>query len=274
MKKIPRMGVLVFLASLLASSTLLAQSDLGTISGFIKDPSGASIPNAVVTIKNQTGIERQATTNESGFYTITNIPPGFYTMSAEAPGFQRYGSTNNKLDPSGHLAIDATLAVGVSTEIVEVSATTAAVQTESATVQKLITREQIDSLELNGRNPVGLAGLVPGARGATTAELRFGLFQGPAHFNGSRNPENLITFDGAPATRTRSNGNSIGVADVDSTQEVQILTANYAAEYGRASGGQVRIVTKSGQKDFHGTAYEFLRNSALNANSFSRNHLD
>ena len=227
MKKARRVSVLVFVTILVVSQILFSQSDLGTISGFVKDPSGASIPGAVVTIKNQAGIERQAATNDSGFYVITNIPPGFYSMSTDAPGFQRYESTNNKLDPSGRLAIDATLTLGITTETIVVEGTTAAVQTESATVQKLITREQIDSLELNGRNPVGLASLVPGARATTLANLTFGLNQGPANFNGSRNPENLITFDGAPATRTRSNGTSIGAADVDSTQEVQILTANF-----------------------------------------------
>ncbi len=89
MKNACRTSILVFLSILVASGILSAQSDLGTISGFIKDPSGASIPNAEVTIKNQTGIERRAMTNESGFYTITNIPPGLYTMSAQAPGFQK-----------------------------------------------------------------------------------------------------------------------------------------------------------------------------------------
>src|SRR5262245_1686607 len=271
MKNARRKSILLFATILIVSEILFAQSDLGTISGFIRDPSGASIPNAVVTIKNQTGIERQATTNESGFYAITNIPPGFYTMTADVPGFQRYQSTNNKLDPSGRLAIDATLNVGITTETVVVEAATTTVQTESATVQKLIAREQIDSLELNGRNPVGLASLVPGARATTLANLTFGLNQGPANFNGSRNPENLITFDGAPATRTRSNGTSIGAADVDSTQEVQILTANYSPEYGRASGAQIRIITRTGTPQFHGAAYEYLRNNALNANTWSRN---
>src|SRR5207247_10899297 len=108
MKNARRTSILVFLTSLLASGILLAQSDLGTISRFIKDPSGASIPNADVTIKNQTGIERRATTNESGFYTITNIPPGLYRMSAQASGFQKYESTDNKLDPNGRVSIDAT----------------------------------------------------------------------------------------------------------------------------------------------------------------------
>src|SRR2546430_9465976 len=127
-------------------------------------------------------------------------------------------------------------------------------------VQKLVTREEIDALELNGRNPIFMANLVPGTRGGNVAGLSFNYTQGPSNINGSRNPENLITYDGAPATRTRSNGTSLGAADVDSTQEIQILTADYAPEYGRTSGGQIRIITKSGTSDFHGSAYEYIRN--------------
>jgi hypothetical protein len=125
---------------------------------------------------------------------------------------------------------------------------------------------------LNGRNPIGLALLVPGARGGNLSGLSFNFTQGPSNFNGSRNPENLITYDGAPATRTRSNGTSLGAADVDSTSEFQILTAGYAPEYGRSSGAQLRIVTKAGGRDFHGAAYEYVRNDAFNANTWTRNH--
>ena len=253
------------------SGALLAQSDLGTISGYVKDPSGATVPNAKVTVTNLSGVQRQAITSESGYYSITNIPPGFYTLTVEAPGFQKYESKDNKLDPSAHLTVDATLTVGAATQTVEVMASTVTLQTESAAVQKLVTREQIDMLELNGRNPVGLAGMVPGARMGTAANATPFLSQGPSNFNGSRNPENLITFDGAPATRTRSNGTSIGTADVDSTQEVQILTANYAPEYGRSSGAQIRIISKSGTQQFHGAAYEYLKNDVLNANTWARN---
>jgi hypothetical protein len=266
-----RRVALVFFMSLAGCGLLFAQSDLGTISGFVKDPSGATVPNAKVTVHNQTGIERAVNTNDSGFYTITNIPAGFYALSVEAAGFEKYQSTGNKLDPSGHLSIDVPLTVGSSTQTVQVTANAATLQTESATVQELVTRQQIDSLELNGRNPVGLAALVPGARSGTLANLTFNFSQGPANFNGSRNPENLITFDGAPATRTRSNGTSLGAADVDSTQEVQILTANYAPEYGRTSGAQIRVTTKTGTSQFHGAAYEYLRNTALNANTWARN---
>jgi hypothetical protein len=268
-----RVALLSLIALLfLVSSTVLAQSDLGTIQGTVRDPSGASIPNAKVTVRNTSGLERQATTNESGFYAVTNIPPGTYAISVEAPGFKKYESSNNKLDPSSQLGVDATLAVGAATETVEVSASATQLQTESATVQKLITRQQIDALELNGRNPVGLASLVPGARGGNLSGLSFNFTQGPSNFNGSRNPENLITIDGAPATRTRSNGTSLGAADVDSTSEVQILTASYAAEYGRTSGAQIRILTRSGSQQFHGAAYEYLRNDAFNANTWTRNH--
>jgi hypothetical protein len=254
------------------SGLIFAQSDLGTINGTVRDPSGAAIPNAKVVVKNQAnGTERTVTTGQGGLYSVTNTPPGMYDISVTASGFKKYETTNNKLDPSSTLAVDAALTIGAASETVEVSAAATQLQTETASVQKLVTREQIDALELNGRNPVGLASLVPGARGGNLSGLSFNFSQGPSNFNGSRNPENLITYDGAPATRTRSNGTSLGAADVDSTSEVQILTASYAAEYGRTSGAQIRIITKPGGSEFHGAAYEYLRNDAFNANTWTRN---
>jgi len=254
-----------------AAGSLLAQSDLGRISGFVKDPSGATVANAKITVRNNTALERQVTTNESGYYVITNVPPGLYTLTAEATGFQKFESRDNKLDPSGDLVVDVTLTVGSSNQTVEVSASAVTLQTESATVEKLVTREQIDALELNGRNPIFMANLVPGTRGGSLATLSFNFTQGPSNINGARTPESLITYDGAPAVRTRSNGTSLGAADVDSTQEIQILTADYAPEYGRSSGGQIRITSKAGGQDFHGAAYEYVRNTAFNANPWQRN---
>jgi hypothetical protein len=265
-------SVVVMCMSLCAPERLWAQSDLGKISGFVKDPSGATVPNAKVTIRNSaTAVERQTTTNESGYYVVTNVPPGLYTMTVEASGFQKYESKDNKLDPSGDLVIEASLTVGAATQTVEVSASAVALQTESATVQKLVTREQIDSLELNGRNPIFMANLIPGTRGATLAQLNFNFSQGPSNVNGARTPETLITYDGAPAVRTRSNGTSLGASDLDSTQEIEILTADYSPEFGRSSGGQIRITTKSGTQDFHGGAYEYVRNTLFNANPWQRN---
>ncbi|MBV9436873.1 MAG: carboxypeptidase regulatory-like domain-containing protein [Acidobacteria bacterium] len=253
------------------SAALFAQSDLGRITGFVKDPTGATLPNAKVVVRNNSGLERSATTNDSGLYTITNVPSGLYTVSVEAAGFERFQSTNNKLDPSSTLVVDAQLAVGQVSQTVEVSANAVQLQTESATVQKLVNREQIDALEINGRNPIFMANLVPGTRGGTLASLSFNFSQGPSNINGARTPESLITYDGAPAVRTRSNGTSLGAADVDSVQEIQILTADYAAEYGRSSGGQIRVVSKSGTQAFHGAAYDYVRNTIFNANTWQRN---
>src|SRR5258706_7741686 len=255
MKNACRMGIVVLFMSLGTSGILFAQSDLGRISGFIKDPSGATIANAKVTVQNKSGVERQTATNDSGYYVITNVPPGLYTMVAEADGFQKYETTNNKLDPSADLVIDVTLTVGSASQTVEVSASAVLLQTESASVQKDVTREQIDSLEINGRNPIFMANLVPGTRGGSLANLNFNFTQGPSNINGARTPESLITYYGAPALPTRSNATSTCAADLDSTQEIQILTADYAAEYGRSSGGQIRIISKSGSQQFHRAAH-------------------
>jgi hypothetical protein len=125
---------------------------------------------------------------------------------------------------------------------------------------------------LNGRNPLFLAQLKAGVRrGSSMAGFSFGLDSGGFAINGSRGQDNLITFDGAPAIRTRSNGTSIGTADVETIQEIQVLTANYNAEYGRSAGGQIRMVTKSGTRDFHGSFYEYFRNDKLDANTWARN---
>jgi hypothetical protein len=269
-KYVLRFVVLAFAVVTLSSSVLLAQSDLGTISGFVKDPSNAVVANAKVTVRNESGVERSMMTNESGYYSLTNLPPGLYSVVAEASGFQQFESDGNKLDSSATLVVNATLTVGAATQKITVSASAEALQTESASVQELVTRSQVDALELNGRNPIFMANLIPGTRGGTLANLSFNFTQGPNNINGARTGDSLITYDGAPAVRTRANGTSIGAADVDSTQEIQIMTTDYAPEYGRSAGGQIRITSKSGTQQFHGAAYEYVRNTALDANTWQR----
>ena len=265
---------LSFLALLLLSiSTVFGQSDNGSIAGFSKDPSGAVVPNAKVTLKNEaTGIQQKEMTNASGYYVFANVSPGLYTVDVEAAGFKKFNSVHNKLDPSSTLALDAALTVGAATETVEVVASAQVLQTESGAVGKDVTRSQIDGLELNGRDPLFMASLIPGMRsGSTLGDFSFSLTNGGYSVNGARSQDTTITIDGAPAVRTRANGTGIAVADVDSTEEMQVLTSNYAAEYGRADGGQIRIVTKGGGSSFHGGAYEYFRNSDMNANTWSRN---
>jgi Carboxypeptidase regulatory-like domain len=264
------MGVML---CLVLRTISFAQSDNAQISGFVKDPSGAAVPGASVVIKNEVNYERTAKTNDTGYYIITALPPGLYTVTVEAGGFKKFQQTKKKLDPSIASTVDVELTLGEVTETIEVVSSVSSVQSETATVGKLIESSQIALMQLNGRNPVLLAGLKPGVRasGANLSGLNFGLTSGGFNINGGRSQDNLITYDGAVGIRTRSNGTSIGTADVDAVQEVQILTANYGAEYGRSGGGQIRIVTKSGGQNFHGTVYEFLRNSALDANSWARN---
>jgi len=254
------------------SAACYAQSDLTTVQGTIHDPTGAVISGATITIKNQgTGAERKATSNESGGYVIPSVAAGGVTLIVEAPGFKKYEQPGNVIQANVTATLDATLTLGNATETVLVTGEAPPIQADSATLGRNVTTKQITDLQLNGRNPYLLSLLKPGVNGPSISGFSFGLTNS-LNVNGARNQDTLITQDGAVAVRTRSNGTSIGVADADSTQEVQILTSNYTAEYGRASGGQIRIVSKSGTRDFHGTAYEYFRNSALDANSWSRNN--
>jgi hypothetical protein len=257
----------------LLSFSAFAQSDVASISGFVKDASGAVVPGAKVVIKNE-GVEFERTliTNNEGYYFVAALPPGLYTVTAEHAGFQSYELLHKKLDPSIPATVDVVLAVGQSTQSVTVTASTAAVQTDSSTMGALVEHNTVEMTELDGRNPVFLAGLMPGVIGGNLTSNSFGLTTGSFNVNGSQQYNTQTYFDGAIGIRTRANSSrSIGVADLDSTQEVQVLTSNYTAEYGRQSGGEIRIVSKSGTNQFHGTLYEYLRNAALEADSWSRN---
>ena len=261
---------LFFLSSVSAN----AQSDTASMSGFVRDASGAIVPNANVVIKNEvTGSERRAVSGQNGYYIVPNLPPGLYTVTADATGFKKFESTHNKLDPNITATVDANLQIGAATETVNVVAEAPGIQAESATVGRVITQKEVQDTPLNGRNPLFLALLKPGVSGGALAQFGFDLSTGGLNINGGRTQDNLITYDGAVGVRTRSNGTSIGTADVDAVQEVQVLTSNYSSEYGRSSAGQIRIVTKSGGKEFHGSAYEYFRNSALNANEWQRNRV-
>jgi hypothetical protein len=265
----------VLFAFLLAVSTSAfvarAQSDNASIAGTITDSTGAVVPHATVKISNEATREiRTGTSNDAGFYTITNLPPGTYTVHIEAKGFQTFIQTGNHLEPSIGLRVDAVLQVGSSATTVQVVANANVIQTQTAAVGQLVTQQQVRAIQLNGRNPMYLAQLEPGVRRSSSiSNFNFGLDNG-ININGSNNRENGITWDGAPMVRSRGNGTSIGVADTDSTSEMQVLTAAYPAEYGRASGGIIRIVPRSGTSDFHGAVFEYLRNSFLNANTWSR----
>lgn len=255
----------------ICSNVAYAQSDTSQISGYATDATGGVVPGATVTATNEvTGLERQAETNEKGYYVAANLPPGLYTISAEAQGFKRYVKTQVKLDANLATTADVLLEVGAVTETIEVVASSAQIQSETATVGRVVEQKQIANMVLNGRNPLYLAMLKPGVRRGYLG-FSYGLTSGGFSINGSRTQDNIVTFDGAVNMRTRSNGTSIGTADLETVQEMQVLTANYNAEYGRSSGGQIRFVTKSGSSQLHGSFYEYIRNRSLDGNTWSRN---
>ena len=272
-----RSGVTVLLTAVAAlfmlALALNAQSDVGSIVGFVKDQTGGVVPQSKVVIKNEgTGAVHPVDANAQGYYVVSNLQPGLYALTVQVVGFKKFESTHNKLDANSTLSLDANLSVGATTETVEVSATGSRLQTESGAVQNTVTGQQVQAQELNGRNPLYMASLIPGIRSnSTLGDFNFSLTNGGYNINGARQQDTLITIDGAPATRTRANGTSITVPNVDATQEIQVLTADYSAEYGRTAGGQIRIITKSGTTDFHGAGFEYFRNSAMNANTWQRN---
>ncbi len=256
-----------------AGPCALAQSDTSSLSGTVTDPSGAVVPGATVSARNDAnGQIRNATTNSVGAYTITNVPSGGYTVTVEAKGFQTAVQQGTHVDPSIGARVDVALKSGNTSTTVTVQANANRLQTESSSMGQLVTSQQVKSIQLNGRNPLYLSQLEPGVtRNAPMSSFNFSL-DNTLYVNGSRSQENILTFDGAPMVRTRSNNNSVGVADVDATSQVQILTTGYQPEYGRTSGGQVRLIPKSGTSNFHGAVFEYLRNSFFNANTWQRNN--
>jgi hypothetical protein len=263
----------VFIASL-CGKTALAQNDVGSIVGFVTDQSGAVVPNAKVTATNEgTGETRIVTTDAEGHYTVPNLAPTIYTITAEAAGFERFISAHNRLASNSTVEVDAHLAVGSAAQTVTVSDTAVILQTQSAAIQSEITGTQVQTQELNGRNPIYMAQLLPGViSSATLGDFNFAFNSGDTfEINGARVNDSRYLIDGVMATRTRADGQIIAGVKPDAVQEMQVLTGDYSAEYGSASGAQVRIVTKSGTRNFHGTLYEYLRNSAMNANLWTLN---
>ncbi len=258
------------------TSACFAQVTTSSLSGTVTDRSGALVANATVTLHNEgTNQELSAKTGENGGYNFQDLAPGRYSVRVQASGFQPVEQTGAQIDPNIGRKLDFTLNPGSETATVTVQADANPLQTESASVGQLVTSEQVHSIQLNGRSPLYLSQLEPGVvRNAPISSFNFAIdYSGPT-VNGARGNESLLTLDGAPQVRTRANGTQVGVADVDSISQVQILTTDYPAQYGGTSGGLIQQVLEGGSSDFHGSAYEYLRNSFFNANTWSRNHSD
>jgi len=252
-----------------ACFSVSGQTISGRINGTVTDSSGAVIPGATVTITNiATNAPRTAVTDDSGFYTVTSLPVGTYTVTVERSGFKKANQTGNVLTADQRLTVNITLEAGNVTETVEV--TTAAgetVNTTSGEVARVVDSRQVQNLALNGRNYMQLVTLIPGAVILDEDQLALttSLSISQAAINGNRPNYNNLSVDGGSNMDSGSNNSQINNVGIDFIQEVKIQTSNFSAEYGRNAGAAINVVTRGGTNDYHGAAFEFLRNDKLDA---------
>jgi hypothetical protein len=247
-----------------AALPLPAQLGTATISGNISDASGAVVVGASITaVNSETGFRRQTVTTALGQYNLPGLAPGTYDATVEVAGFKKAERRGLVLQVDQNARIDITMEIGQMTETVEVQAQAPLVESQSATLGAVIDNQKILALPLNGRNFAQLALLVPGVNsGATGAGGAEGFSAA-----GLRADQNAFQIDGT--SNSDSFQNRITVRpNIDAVLEFKIQTNNYSAEFGKGGGAQVNVITKSGTRDFHGGAWEFVRNDAFQARRF------
>jgi len=249
--------------------------DSGSITGTVRDTSGAVVPDAEVKLTSAAiGITRTSATNGDGDYLAAVLPPGVYDMTVTAKGFKVYQAKKIIVRVAEKGRVDVTLEVGQLTENVVVEGSNVAqVETQSSELSGVVTGKEISQLELNGRNFTQLVTMVPGVSNLTGQdESQVGL-NGSISFsvNGGRGEYNNWQIDGANNMDTGSNATLNTYPSVDAVAEFRVQTSNYSAVYGRNASGNIEVITKSGSKSFHGDAYEFIKNDAFDANRFFNN---
>ena len=268
----------VTLKTLFATTLVLLLSSIGFAQGgaatgdlhvTVKDPKGSVVTNAAVTVRNiDKGLERTATGDGQGGYSAQLLPPGTYSVTVEASGFSKVENTGVAITVGGLVELPITLSVSGGTQVVEVTSQAELVETSRSSTTDTIGQRRIDNLPINGRNYINFTltdsqvvrDNAPNTGAAPTSGL---------NMSGQRARSNLVNVDGADATDNSVNGVRSTVSQ-EAVQEFQIITNSYAAEYGRASGGVVNIITRSGSNDFHGDVYGYLRNRNFQAvNPFS-----
>ncbi|HEV2021280.1 MAG TPA: carboxypeptidase regulatory-like domain-containing protein, partial [Terriglobales bacterium] len=257
----------VMLAGVLLVAGAMAQSvATADLRGTVKDPNGAVVSNATVTVRDESrAFERTTTTDADGNYRLLLLPPGHYTLTVEAPGFGKAVAKDVGVTVGQQAEFSVTLHVAAATTEVTVTGEAALVETQRTSSTTTIGQQRIDNLPINGRNYINFTltdsqvtrDVAPSIGAAPTSGLNFG---------GQRARANLVNVDGADTVDASVNGIRSTVSQ-EAVQEFQIITNSYAAEYGRASGGVVNIITRSGGNAFHGTAFGFLRHRSIQADN-------
>ena len=259
--------------AILSAGRATAQQVTGTITGSVSDPSGATIVGAEVRLtETNTGLVRESQTNEQGNFRFLLLPVGVYALETNSPGFKGFRRDRIVVEADRSLSVPVILELGAVTEVVEVVGSTPLLEPNTSALGTVMDKMKVDDLPLNGRNPMGLANLVPTVRG-------IGYFGGQVlsswrlsavSIGGGPPLHNGFSVDGIEATKAFTSGTQ-NFPTVESTQEFKILTNAMSAEFGRTAGGIVSVVTKSGTNEFHGNLFEYLRNDNLNANDFFSN---
>ncbi len=263
-----------FLPALVLPLCLLAAARAGvggSISGTIKDQSGAAVAKASVTLVNpSTGARQSTVADDRGVYTFPVLPVGGYVLEVNQPGFKPYRRTGIVLDTSSALTLDVALQVGERTEAVTVSDSAVHLETTSSQMGEVINSAQMSAVPLNGRSYTDLlslqAGVAPASSitsstvqdvGASALSPSGDLNPGTISINGQREFANAFIVNGSDSEEDVNMGTAI-IPNLDSIAEFRILTSNFDAEYGEFSGGQINVITKSGSNEFHGDLFEFL----------------
>lgn len=271
-------SLLLFMASL---SLRLWAVVGGGISGTVTDPQGLVVPKArVVAVELTRNFTQVAVTNENGFFSLAELPVGLYEVRIEAKGFKQFHVTNLKLNSGGELRADASLQVGGESETISVSSASARVETVDTQLGQVIDGAEATAVPLNGRSFTDLLSLQPGiapvasftagsltAAGASVISPSGDLNPGSLSINGQREFANGFTVNGSGVEESFTMGAGV-IPNLDSIAEFRVLTSNVDAEYGNYSGGQISVITKSGSNQFHGDAFEFVRNTVLDARNY------
>ena len=268
-----RMPLLLMLGIVLLSTAAYSQ-ETASIVGTVTDQTGGTVPGAKVAITNtETGLVHSTTTNATGSYGAHDLVIGHYNVRVEAPGFKAHELNGITLNVNDTVRADAALQVGESKESVTVEANAVQVQADSSEVSQTITGAMVADLATNGRNVIQLATLVAGAS-ASIPDFDSPMAQNQNRtisFNGQRPDHNNWMINGAEAYDRGGGGILLVSPSQDSLQEFKVMTSNYGADLGQSSGGMITMATKSGTKQLHGGAWEYVRNDDFDANTFFAN---
>ena len=267
----------LWLLLMFSIAALAGQSVVGSIAGTVTDPTGATIPGTDVTLMNLgTNERRQVRADEQGNYRFLNLLPGNYVVTVEKEGFKTLTRQPITLEVQSNLRIDLQMALGETSQTVEIVAATPLLQTQESSLAHVVESRSVQDLPLNGRNVLNLITLVPGVvpQGNTAGNPATANVNGWGNYQigGGTANQSATYIDGAPINVSYVNGTSL-VPTQDAIQEFRVATNNISPEFGRFAGGIVNMSTKSGTNAYHGTFYEFFRNRSLNANNFFSNRV-